>query len=553
MVSTVKHIALTVLLMMASSNWAVAATPVLIYNSIPGPLPPNVPSLGYQAQQTSEFGDLIQFSGTDRTLTRVNVVMSDGALASDYPTYPGANGPSWNHPLTINLYNVDNSGANPAPGTLIATRTQTFSIPWRPPADATCANPSYYRASDGNCYSGLAFSVTFDFSGTTVPDQIIYGLAYNTETYGYNPIGSTGPYISLNFGLSSVAPTVGSNPFPDTAYWNTSRASNYTDGGTAGVGIFRRDTAWSPYSGAVSFETVVVRSDFNGDGKSDVSLQNVGSGDVAVWLMDGSTITSGAVVGSPGTSWKIVATGDFDNDGKADLLLQNSTTGDVAEWRMNGMSIIAGLVIGTPGPSWRVVGTGDFNGDGKSDIILQNSTTGDVAEWQMNGMTITSGLVFGSPGPSGKVAATGDFNGDGMADILLQDSGSGAVTEWQMSGNTILSSMVIDSPATAWKVVGTGDFNGDGMADIILQNSTTGDVAEWQMNGNTIIAGLVIGTPGTGWVLLGAADYNGDGKADILLQNPTTGEVAEWQMNGMTITAGSVVGTPNNSWVAVVK
>lgn len=224
-----------------------AGTP--IYDSIPTPLPPNVPSLGYQATQTAEFGDLIQFGGTGRALTQVTVAMSDWALAADY----GSSSPTWSHPLTLNLYNVDNSGANPAPGALIATRTQTFAIPWRPVADPTCPGGTAWRAGDGNCYSGLAFTVTFDFTGVAVPNQIIYGLSYNTQTWGANPIGAPGPYNSLNFGLASVAPTVGSNPFPDTAYWNTQTASNYADNGAGGVGIFRRDTNWTPFSGAVTF------------------------------------------------------------------------------------------------------------------------------------------------------------------------------------------------------------------------------------------------------------------------------------------------------------
>ena len=101
-----------------------------------------------------------------------------------------------------------------------------------------------------------AFTVTFDFTGTAVPNQIIYGLAFNTQTWGYNPIGAPGPYVSLNFGLSSTAPSVGSNPFPDTAYWkHTQTAGNYADGDTGGVGIFRRDTNWTPFSGAVSLDT----------------------------------------------------------------------------------------------------------------------------------------------------------------------------------------------------------------------------------------------------------------------------------------------------------
>jgi len=103
----------------------------------------------------------------------------------------------------------------------------------------------------------LAVPITFDFTGTMVPNQIIYGVAFNTLTWGYHPIGIDGPYESLNFGLAKVPPTVGINPFPDTAYWNTQTPGNYDDGGTRGVGVFRRDTNWTPYSGAISFVATV--------------------------------------------------------------------------------------------------------------------------------------------------------------------------------------------------------------------------------------------------------------------------------------------------------
>jgi hypothetical protein len=222
-----------------------------IYNSIPGPpLPPNVPSLGYEATQTAEFGGLIQFYGLERDLGTVTVAMSDWALASQF----GSADPTWNHPLTLNLYNVDNSGVDPAVGSLIATRTQTFAIPWRPEADPTCSGGTAWRAPNGNCYNGLAFTLDFDFAGVIVPDQVIYGLAYNTANFGYNPIGQNGPYNALNFGFSTVGPSIGTDPQPGTAFWNTATAGNYTDGGAGGVGVFRRDTAWTPFSGAIAFE-----------------------------------------------------------------------------------------------------------------------------------------------------------------------------------------------------------------------------------------------------------------------------------------------------------
>ncbi len=228
---------------------ALPATAGTIYDSIPGPQPPNVPSLGYEATQTSEFGNLIVFDGPSRDLTSVTVLMSDWALASTY----GSSSPTWDYPLTLNLYNVNNPGTDPEPGSLIASVTQTFAIPWRPAADATCGTA--WLASDGLCYNGLAFTVTFDFTGVRVPDEIIYGLAFNTTDYGSAPTRQLGPYDSLNFGLTTAAPTSGGNPLPGTVYWNTTTPGDYTDKGAGGVGIFRRDTNWG-YTGAVTFDAV---------------------------------------------------------------------------------------------------------------------------------------------------------------------------------------------------------------------------------------------------------------------------------------------------------
>ncbi len=36
----------------------------VIFDNTPSPLPANIPSLGYQAEQTSEFGNEISFAGT---------------------------------------------------------------------------------------------------------------------------------------------------------------------------------------------------------------------------------------------------------------------------------------------------------------------------------------------------------------------------------------------------------------------------------------------------------------------------------------------------------
>src|SRR6185437_1266231 len=71
----------------------------------------------------------------------------------------------------------------------------------------------------------------------TVPGEFIYGLALDTTNYGYHPTGVAGPYDSLNFGVASAPPSVGSNPRPDNEYWNTTWSAEYADGGAGGLAL----------------------------------------------------------------------------------------------------------------------------------------------------------------------------------------------------------------------------------------------------------------------------------------------------------------------------
>jgi hypothetical protein len=221
-----------------------------VYNAIPAPQPYNLPSLGYQATQTAELGDLIQFEGGAASLTGATFLMSDWALASTYESSESG----YDFPITLNLYSVDDSSGTAQPGAIIASFTETFLIPWRPEADPTCPGGTAWRAADGNCYNGYAFPITFDLGGVNVPSEIIFGIAFNTTTWGYSPTGESGPYDSLNVGLNDASdPTAGSRPLPDTLYWNTMSAGYYADGGAGGVGVFRQDSNWSPYKVAAAF------------------------------------------------------------------------------------------------------------------------------------------------------------------------------------------------------------------------------------------------------------------------------------------------------------
>jgi hypothetical protein len=162
------------------------------------------------------------------------------------------------HPITLSVY-ADAAAA--AAHTPLKTTTLIANIPWRPASDPTCSDDAW-RAADLQCYHGFAFTITFDVRSWNLdlPEQFIYGIAYNTNTWGYSPLGVGGPYESLNVGLHTAPPAVavGTDVNTDAVFWNTSYAPNYADGGAGGVGTFRLDTDWAPYTPAVQFRTFAV-------------------------------------------------------------------------------------------------------------------------------------------------------------------------------------------------------------------------------------------------------------------------------------------------------
>ncbi len=319
--------------------------------------------------------------------------------------------------------------------------------------------------------------------------------------------------------------------------------------------------------------SAVASLDFNHDGSSDVVWRNI-NGALALWEMTGSSVsgssfTSNGTAVAPDASWSVAGISDFNGDGKADVLWRN-TSGQLAVWTMSGSTITSsGFVnangtIAAPDASWNVVAVGDLDGDGKSDIVWR-SAAGALAGWLMNGPTITSsGLLNANgatvaPGPSWGVVGSGDFDGNHRADLLWRDNASGELALWSMNGTQIAGSGdlmaggVAVRPDSSWSIAGIGDFNGDGHADLFWRN-TNGTLAEWLMNGSTIIDSDVVTfngspiAPDSSWKIIEIGDFNHHGITDILWRN-NSGALSEWEMNG-TAVAASFVPTANGSTVS---
>ena len=255
-----------------ASASTLASDPDVLYKSTVTPLPGNLPSVGFQANQVSEFGNQIRMTKTANPVSNVTVTMSSWACQSG--TWQSAcvtkSGATFNEPITLNLYNAPATGTI-VPGSLIVSVTKTFTIPYRPSANAVKCPSAPTEWFDGRqCDNGKAHNIVFSLATLhiTLPQDIVFGIAYNTTTWGYHPIGTQPcdstpqgcPYDSLNVALSQDPKNVTKGHDPDTGklWWNTATATNYCDSGAAGYGFFRLDSpnvpsCWgvnSPYDSA---------------------------------------------------------------------------------------------------------------------------------------------------------------------------------------------------------------------------------------------------------------------------------------------------------------
>jgi hypothetical protein len=232
---------LLIALTVPAAAFAATSAPVVVYDATTNPLPPNVASEGFEATSTSQFGDYVHLAGTARNLNTVSVTMSNWALYSEYANDPRytADTNNWKHPITVNVFS-NHLNVNGEPDTLLATKTQDVTIPWRPTADPTCPTPTAYKVGE-TCYNGKAFTASFDLgnSNVTLPNDVIVGFAYNTADYGAAPLHTPGPYNSLNVGIPTDQPvTVGTDDNVDNVFTDTTYP-----GYTAG---FKQDTGWKP-------------------------------------------------------------------------------------------------------------------------------------------------------------------------------------------------------------------------------------------------------------------------------------------------------------------
>lgn len=293
--------------------------------------------------------------------------------------------------------------------------------------------------------------------------------------------------------------------------------------------------------------------DLNGDGRADLLWRHAGTGQNAVWFMNGSAVIGGGLLATvTDPEWDIVASADFDGDGRADILWRHRPTGRNAVWLMNGTTPREGAWLpAVEDSSWRLAGTGDFDGDGRADVVWAQPD-GFIAIWLLDGGAFKGSSIRPSVSAGWNIVGIGDVNLDGKSDLLLRHAVSGANAVWLMDGNTIQTQILPTVPGVEWQVAAFSDLNGDGRADVIWRNTArsgaaAGQTTAWLLSGAGVSATGALPTVDEGvWHLEAVRDTDGDARGDVIWVSRDR-QLARWRMNGLTIQGGDVFATVSDA------
>jgi hypothetical protein len=254
-----------------------------------------------------------------------------------------------------------------------------------------------------------------------------------------------------------------------------------------------------------------VRSDFDGDGRSDLSVFRPTDGN---WYLLRST--AGLAVADFGLNNDTIVPADFDGDRKTDLAVWRPTNTD----GQPDFYVLQSTNSTVTGVAWGVVNdipvVADYDGDEKDDFAIWRPSTGDFYVLQSQ----SGNLRHYNFGLAGDKPVPGNFDGDNKADFAVFRPSNATWYVAKSTDNTVITSqwgLATDIPVFA-------DYDGDNRDDIAVFRPSDGVwYIQRSMGG---ISYIPFGTDGDVPV---PGDYDGDGKYDQAVYRNGT-----WYLNNST-------------------